>query len=472
MKKIFSKISLNNSFWILTVAIFCVLLLPKLVQNGMFLDGVTYATISRNLAFGIGDVFHLHYTNNLYPIFYEHPPFVFWIQALFFQIFGDSIFVERFYSFLMAILNFIGIILIWKLIFINSIFEKYAWFPVLIWITIPGVFWSFQNNILENTVSVFSVFSIYFILRSLISKEFSWIIFASFLIVFAFLSKGLVGLFPIVFGFIYWIVFDGFKLNKNLVYSFFIFILPFLILIISIKIFPQLTENLTFYFKQQLLPALQNKREITVNNRFEILIKLFFELLAPILLSIIVFFKYKKNNFFKKKQVLLFVLIGFSASIPLILSLKQRSFYFVPSISFFAIAFGIYLIPFFHNLIEKTSLKMMNIFKISSIFISIFVIILSISLLGKYSRDENKIRDIEMISTIVPYGSNVCSTKENRYNWGTVAYFARIGNISLNKAITNNYYLLKKEEKISIEIKEKFEIVNLNLSEFVLYKKK
>lgn len=50
------------------------LLIPTLVQDGMFLDGITYSAISRNMANGIGSFWHPHYTETLYPHFNEHPP--------------------------------------------------------------------------------------------------------------------------------------------------------------------------------------------------------------------------------------------------------------------------------------------------------------------------------------------------------------------------------------------------------------
>ena len=57
-----------------TLAICVAALLPRLAHRGMFLDGVTYASIARNLAEGRGRFWAPHYTATIYPAFHEHPP--------------------------------------------------------------------------------------------------------------------------------------------------------------------------------------------------------------------------------------------------------------------------------------------------------------------------------------------------------------------------------------------------------------
>jgi 4-amino-4-deoxy-L-arabinose transferase-like glycosyltransferase len=99
-----------------TAIVFTVLLLPALVQQGMFLDGVSYACIARNMAIGLGDFSHPHYTTTLYPVCYEQPPLVYWLQSLFFRLLGDHFWVERLYAICMAVVAGIGIILNGRLV--------------------------------------------------------------------------------------------------------------------------------------------------------------------------------------------------------------------------------------------------------------------------------------------------------------------------------------------------------------------
>ena len=94
--------SLAVTGWLLTAALIAFRLLPGLAQPGMFFDGVTYATISRNLAIGVGDLAH----PSLVPGdagFYDSPPLVFLLESGFFRALGDHYWVEKIYSALTGI---------------------------------------------------------------------------------------------------------------------------------------------------------------------------------------------------------------------------------------------------------------------------------------------------------------------------------------------------------------------------------
>jgi len=55
MSKVFSKYShVNFPFRVFTIAVFVIAILPSLVQDGMFIDGIQYAVVSKNLANGLG----------------------------------------------------------------------------------------------------------------------------------------------------------------------------------------------------------------------------------------------------------------------------------------------------------------------------------------------------------------------------------------------------------------------------------
>ena len=84
-------------FRFLTIAVFAAATLPRLAQRGMFVDGVTYASIARNLAEGRGTFWTPFYTDTLYPQFHQHPALGLWLQSLWFRALGDHLIVERAY---------------------------------------------------------------------------------------------------------------------------------------------------------------------------------------------------------------------------------------------------------------------------------------------------------------------------------------------------------------------------------------
>ena len=63
-----------RSFRLLMCAIFVAATVPRLAHRGMFVDGVTYASIARNLAEGRGTFWTPSYTATIYPQFHDHPP--------------------------------------------------------------------------------------------------------------------------------------------------------------------------------------------------------------------------------------------------------------------------------------------------------------------------------------------------------------------------------------------------------------
>ena len=90
----------NLPFWLLTFSVLIVLTLPNLIKGGMFMDAMLYTSVSHNLSMGIGTFwfpqFSVRNIANL-PSFHEQPPLVFGIQALFYKLLGDSMYVERLY---------------------------------------------------------------------------------------------------------------------------------------------------------------------------------------------------------------------------------------------------------------------------------------------------------------------------------------------------------------------------------------
>ena len=257
------------------------------------MDGLYYATISRNLAEGTGSFWQLHFTATSYPIFYEHPPLAMGLQSIFFKIFGDSVYVERFYSLLTFIITGLIIHLIWQNIS-NKKIKNLSWIPLLFWIIIPLNSWACSNNMLENTMNIFVCLSILFALQSLNYKKITNIFFAGLSLSLAFLSKGFVGLFPLSFYFWYFIVFKKINLNEMISRSIILFlftILPFLLLYFF---YPPAIDSLENYINKQVFGSIKDIS--TVENRFFILKKLFLELMPAIILClIIIYFSMMKN---------------------------------------------------------------------------------------------------------------------------------------------------------------------------------
>ena len=93
---------LNATYWRLLAATCMVALtVPRLWQRGMFVDGMTYAVVARNMALGIGSIWAPSLSDTIYARFFEQPPLGMALQAIAFALVGDHFAVERVFSLLM-----------------------------------------------------------------------------------------------------------------------------------------------------------------------------------------------------------------------------------------------------------------------------------------------------------------------------------------------------------------------------------
>lgn len=438
----------------------------------MFVDGVTYSAISKNLAHGIGTYFQPHYTKVLYPSFYEHPPLVFIIQSYFFRIFGDAYYTERIYSFLTAITAAICISKCWRL-FSRGEDRNYYWLPIILWIMVPVVSWSYRNNMLENTMSVFTLMSFYCISKALIDKRSIYILYGALYILLAVLSKGVVGLFPIITPLLYIAIYDKSKVIK----LHFIYLVIALLFLSSLLLLitPELISTLKLYFNNQLLPSILGNREITTNSRFHIIFSLMTELGISIGILIIVWiFNWRRKiqfELFRNKAALLFFLLAIFSSIPLVISLKQRIYYLVPSIPFYILFISIAILPYIRLRIEHLSTRTLVLIRGVLILLVASMVFLFYTRYGTFSRDEDKLTDVYTLVRLIPEGAIISGTKKECMDWGLIAYLSRVANVSLDCDSMHKYFLVDKRDELPNDFHNKYIKMETALNGYLLFKR-
>lgn len=79
----------------------------------------------------------------------------------------------------------------------------------------------------------------------------------------------------------------------------------------------------------------------------------------------------------------------------------------------------------------------------------------------------DNIRDVSLISSLLDEGTIISCAKETWSNWGLVAYFIRIGYISLDCDNEHDYFLIKNGDELPI----KFRQVELKGTKYTLLKK-
>mgnify|MGYP001166039252 CR=1 FL=1 len=468
-----------SPFWLISLSIVFGLTLPILIQDAMFQDAMLYSSVSHNLSMGIGTFWFLQYsTLNLegIPSFHEQPPLVFGIQSIFYKLLGHSYYVERFYTLLMIVFHILLINYLWKTILRNKVeYKSFGWLPVFLWIIIPVCFWSFRNNMIENTVSVFTLISVILSYKSIQLKEpnyFAW--FGSgFFIFLASFSKGIPGFFPITFPFIYWLVNRDISFKKCIYYSLILIAVPAIIYVILLY-FPESRRSLMIYFYERLIKRVNHMP--TANYRLEILWRLFTEMIPILIIVTITIFASGKNKLKdylseNKKLSVLFFCIGMSGSVPLTLTMVQKGWYMVPSFPYFALSFALLIVPFIYKPISKWNMQSYNYktFVFVSILVFVSVLIFSGMQKGKISREQDIVTDVYKVGSVVPRFSTITVPLEmyDQYDFILQGFLVRYFNISISPYQQYRYYL--KEKDINSKVPNIYRKVDMDLINYDLF---
>lgn len=463
-------------FWLLTIAVFIAMIVPALIQDGMFMDGIIYACISKNQAHGLGSFWvqslSLTMTQNYLP------PLVFVIQSAFFKLFGDGMYSERIYCFTTACITFWFIANLWKGFFYNDPEMRSAgWLPSLFWIVIPVVHWAFANNMLENTMGVFTTASVYYITRALngAKRRLAYIVLSGALIFLATLSKGFPGLFPIAVPVIHYIVFQKNGFLKSLSYTFLLIAAP-VMGYAFLWMNDEAYKSITSYFTNRVIFSIENVS--TEGWRFYILYKLFMELLPILLAGIAVtllskpfshFFRLSKNEY----GILLYtLLIGVSGSFPLMATLEQRRYYMLASLPFYALGIAAYTAPALKKLLIKLNNQSISFrfFRASSIVILTGVIGFSFLQVGKASRDEEMLQDVHLIGSKLVNGTIIGLHPSLSKEYSLQSYLTRYYNISLDSYYSQYEYSLHSKEFPAPDTSEYIRM-DMNTIKYDLFKK-
>ena len=436
--------SKNTPFWLLLVGVVLILMCNALLTEGMFLDGVTYAGISRNMAEGLGTFWNPHYTQTLYPEFRQHPPLALGMEALFFKALGDHLYVEKLFSVLTFLFSGLLLALIWKR---TTNHLRYAWLPLLFWVTMPLVTWSAVNNMLENTMTVFVLLSVWLMLLYYQKDNKLWLFLSGISLFAAFLSKGFTGLFPLTFPIIYCIFDDQRRWIQGTIDSILLVITMAVLLVGMFLVFPASFTYLKEYVNHQVID--NGMHEVTVNTRFYIVSILLMQLVVPVVIFTITLIISKLSNKRKKqvfasspnkKMFLIFLVLGLTGVLPIMISVKQRSFYMLAALPFFSLALGHLTIPVLNGFTLKIKPRLRKWMTIGSSCVLLTGLVLNVIHIGKYGRDELFLKEMKSALRVIPENEIVAIDSNDYSQWLWHAYFMRYGKVSLDDRQPHQYH--------------------------------
>lgn len=468
------KITPTLPFYLFVIGIFLIIASPNLLSDGMFMDGLIYSTVAHNLSNGIGSFWNPHFTATCMTDFRGQPPLAFGIQSIFFTLFGESRFIDKLYSIITFVLVGYIILKIWAILKF-----KHGWIPLLFWLITPLVIWACSNNLLENTLSVFTSLSILFYLKSQISKKYIFIFLSGFMLSLGFLTKGFVAFFPWTFPFLLWLLLRQMSFRKMTADCIGVFISTMAPLILLVILFPNAELRLLKYIDTQVIHSIKNVT--TIDSRFFIIERLLSELIPAFGLFVLFLIwgwrkKLSINSMIgNTKLALVFILLGLTGVLPIMISMKQSGFYILATFPFFAIGTGLLINPLIDSLFNNINYQSKGFlfFKWASYSILFIGIILSFYFSNHIGREENKIKDTYKILSVLPEGSIINIYPNMWQEWTLHGYFGRYKNVSLDPDKNNKReYLLIRKDDYSDTINQDYIIIELQTTDYMLLKKK
>lgn len=413
--------------WITALGIITSLMLPRFVHEGVFIDGLTYASVSRNLAMGLGSLWKPYYADagsywlptTTTEVYYDAPPLVYLFESQLFKLLGDHWYVEKLYSF-GIMLTIIGL-MAWHWQAVTH--EKhYTWLAVVL-IGLSSQFrWALPNNLLDNTMAVFCLLSIGLGYKAMQKQSVFLLIMAGLCVFLSFLCKGPVGLFSLALPMAYWLIFRDLSFKKSVFFS--------LILIVTtisalglLMLYEPAQHFMRGYFEHQLVSSLSGKRienveMIEAYGRWLIVMAWWQNIWPMLVLAIgawILLTGITKRAFrfdeTTNKTACFWLLLALAGSLPIALSPRQAAHYLIPSLPFWSLTVAVWVTPILKELYRRLSISPVGIKVVTFIlflgFVAVTTVVYRSGRMATLADEMALIERVKAIGRVVPKGEKV-----------------------------------------------------------------
>ncbi len=391
-----------------------------------------------------------------------------------FRIFGDSLLVERFYSLGAFLITGYLIILIWEEVTGE---KKTGWIPLFFWILFPLVSWAAASNLLDNTLGIFTTLAILLILKSSSCKKPVYLVIAGLALSAGLLTKGPFALFPWVLPILLEFT-QPFSLLKKAVKKSLILVFSTLLpLVILIAISVEARDSLYAYWVEQMVGSFAGVT--TVSSRLYILLKLILELLLPLSaagLTVWIFRQRINQEKIRKclKPTLLLMLLGLCGVLPIMISMKQSSFYMLAALPAFALMIALPVWALLQDQLMRLNSRQpgARVFRYATILILAVSLVLPPVSAHHNRRDQKELAMIHDFSTVIPPGSTIRINPLLFTDWSLHSYFARHSRISLDPSENPSacFYLVSDAELPGDSIPAHWSRIR-QITGYVLFKK-
>lgn len=420
-------------FRCLAAALLLALILPRVAQRGMFLDGITYAVVARNMAVGAGTFWQPSFSNTIYATFFEQPPLGLGLQGLAFRVLGDHLFVERLFSVSVFASTALLIVAIWR----RLLPRTYDWLPLFFWVLPSVVTWAAINNMLENTQALFTTLSVFCLVcaaaASSLRVSVVWIGGAAAALIAAFLTKGPVGLFPLAVPPLLLLVpSDQRPTLKKIAWMSLMLLAAVFAAGATLVAFDASRYSIGEFTRTHLMPALEGQRGLP-RRSWDIARHLTLGIWARMAGGVVLLWAIRRAGSSKRRFAqtgAFFFATGLAASLPVLMSPVLAGHYFVPSVPFFALAAAALSLPVVQTLKGSTGRR-----RFVPIGIAVALAMTSVVVLAVHGpmerRDLDLIAGLDAIRPLAPVGSTIGTCENATQEFGFQSYMQRFFRISL-----------------------------------------
>ena len=409
----------HKPFQLFTIALLIAMFLPRVFPEGMFADALTYTSIARNMAIGRGTFWQPYFSSSFWiPFegktfeFYGHPPFVMGSMAVFFKVLGEHWFVEKAYCIVIWALNVWGVYSLWRLL---SKEKNLWWLALLAWYMMPVPLWCYPWAMLDNTMVVFTFAAAWLILRGLTQskKPYFEMVLAGLCLHLAFLSKGPTGVYPLAIPFIFAYFYKN-ELSYSKVFEYiFVATATFIGTFALWFLYQPAANYLSHYFNTQLVSSIAENSQTedwTWYEYVEVIPSILQQGVAPLAIAVMMFIfaKIKGVSFIFEaettKRAKFYLTIALAGTLPMMVSHKMDTFYVLPALPFFAMAFTSFVEPTMRDWVGRFTMSPIKTMVVNRgmIVLILGVFAYSFYTFGTIGRDDEMLNDLKILRGQIP----------------------------------------------------------------------
>ncbi len=405
--------------YVAVAALFLMLVSGSLTTTGMFMDGLIYSNIAANMAEGVGSFWHPVYTATHHPDFYQHPPLAMGMLALFYKLLGTHLWVTKLYMALTMLLCAWLTVRLWMRLGGK---RENGWMPLLLWTLIPIVTHFANQCLLENTMVLFDLGAILLLLRR--NRKWLFGMWAGLLLAAAFLTKGFVGLFPLVLPLLLWLMDrKNMSFRVMLMQTICMFaglLLPLVAIAFAV---PEARVYFSNYIQHQVMAG-WSQDEV---HRWQILV--YFLRSTAIALGVVLIVVVVGKGVGQKptrEHWAMWVLVA-CAVLPMMVSTRQREFYLLTAMPMVAVLLALLTEEPVARWIKPT-----KVLTYIALALLLGAVTLNVVRFGSEGRDVQLQRDMKIIATQLERGEMVTVPTPLYFDYKLQGYYYRECRVSLD----------------------------------------